>query len=454
MKLKLAAAVIAAIVLLPSCNKDDITAQKQYSVGQKNVVDVSFNSLMDIVQSTLPDYVCTKDAILKIAEAMGYDKQVIEDLLTAKKTKNAASEMDWIGTTEMDYLSVDCQGKTETISGRLYYPCDDEGNIITPDHVVLACHHTSTMNKQVPSAGLSLEILPALRGALVIAPDYLGFGTSSSRAHPYCISDITGRNCADMMLAAFEYLKYDEGIDCAGLPLYIEGYSQGGHATLSTVKYFQESGLADIYPIENAYCGGGPYSQTAIMKDYLETNYCYYAIAAPYVILGYKEAFPEIMTESLDKYFTEAFNKSGLIDDIRSKSKDAKTINTAIRKALEPELTTDDLGVHVDKVLSKDAVTAGTKINGQLMQCAAKCEIASGWAPGYPVHFMHNDKDEIVKYVNFEAAREGLKNDRTYFETVSYEGIDGHVLNGVIFYLRILFGEYMKVYPGGETVTE
>lgn len=277
---------------------------------------------------------------------------------------------------------------------------------------------------------------------------------SGTRAHPYCIPDITGRNCADMILSTFEYLENEKGIDCTGLPLYFEGYSQGGHATLSTVKYFQESGLAATYPIKNAYCGGGPYSQTAILNDYLETNYCYYAIAATYVILGYKEAFPEIMTESLDKYFTESFNKSGLIDDIRKKSKDAWTINTAIRKALESELATDDLGVHVDKVLSSDAVTAGTDINSQLLQCAAKCEIASGWTLGCPVHFIHNDKDEIVKFVNFETARNGLKNDRTYFETVSYEGIDGHVLNGVVFYLSILSGEHLKVYPGGETVTK
>lgn len=428
-----------------SCGKDDPAKQEPV--------------LYEIAPGTQEEYAVKSvgEDITELAGNFGAE-------LALPNVRNVVSEEDFealssiyesdlrFGTCVMKYRSTGLDGKDVWLSGRLYYSLDEKGEIRKPDHIVLSSRYTETNNAAVPSQqAIGLEALLVPQGGLIVVPDYLGYGFDISMDHPYCIPEITAENALDMVRAAKAWFS-GKGMNIDGLDLYNMGYSQGGMSALAVTRYIQEHNLQEEFNLRNTFCGGGPYSMEAMQLDMVKTGYMALPVSYPLVMIGFKAAFPDIMTEPLEAYFSDEAVKAGIIAKVKAKDAPIWEMNAFIEDKLGVA-PWHILGISTASIVSKSAGTEGSELYEQIISVARLCEMASGWKPETPVHFIHGEDDELVGYFNFEKARENLMNELTCFETC--RGIlipRGHVLTAVVFFTKAFLGEYRNIHHGGESV--
>lgn len=361
--------------------------------------------------------------------------------------KDKVNEGRYYKTVVIRYPSTDTHGQRIWLSGRLYMSCTADGRIRTPLHTVLSCHFTIAKADECPSRSYTMDAGLAFNYGLVVCPDYMGFGASEDRVHPYCIAEVTAVNAIDMVRAARSYVAACGRAAGPSQPFYIVGYSQGGAAALAVHRYIEQHGMLDEFPIANTYCGGGPYSMETILQSYVSNDYCGYPLAIPYILLGLKESYPDILTAPLQDYLTPRFNECGLMQLVEGKRMNSQDICTAIRDSLKPGAT---VGIETSLMLSAEAMDREGPLYDQLRRAALLNELAEGWTPTRPIHFFHYAKDEIVAIDGFHKARVYLASDYTYFERVDCGNLlTGHLNNGGLFYARAISGEYLKVMPPG-----
>ncbi|PKF76109.1 T9SS type A sorting domain-containing protein [Chryseobacterium sp. PMSZPI] len=157
-------------------------------------------------------------------------------------------------------------------TGMLMFP-----NVNFKLSTVVSDHGTTDSRNNVPSnfkgtmtAGFVVELSYVLNGYILMAPDYVGMGTGDG-VHPYVDYATEAGATIDFMTAANKVLaqlgikRYDE--------YFLAGYSQGGHAAMSTLKRLSISNPNNI-KFKYAYMGDGPYdmSETTLKKGVLEKD--------------------------------------------------------------------------------------------------------------------------------------------------------------------------------------
>ena len=93
------------------------------------------------------------------------------------------------------YWSVDVHNQPILLSAQLFYKKNAQIK-----YVMVNCHPTITHDKGCPSGDEpQLGIVKAVSGenALVVCPDYIGFGATKKVIHPYMCSTLTARNVLD-----------------------------------------------------------------------------------------------------------------------------------------------------------------------------------------------------------------------------------------------------------------
>lgn len=140
--------------------------------------------------------------------------------------------------TTITYQSVDAQNNPKALSAKLYYKTNQDVSF-----VMINCHPTITHNDGCPTGGSpQMEAVKYMvsEGALVVCPDYIGFGEAKGIVHPYMCATLTGRNVLDAYKAAIEYVKTTGGRTIS--PNYYTinvGYSQGGATALAFQRYLE-----------------------------------------------------------------------------------------------------------------------------------------------------------------------------------------------------------------------
>ncbi len=189
------------------------------------------------------------------------------------------------------------------------------GLIVIPDNdaqdfpLVIYHHGTSPAKDQVPSSlNLDYEAYAFIgaSGFAVLAPDYLGMGESRG-FHPYVHRETQARASIDMLRAFHEWLENENY--AVNDKLFLTGYSQGGHASMST---HQELELfhATEFSVTAATHLSGPYSISGVMRDLMfsESDYLFIGFI-PYLVLGYQEVYGNIY-EDLTDIFQPVFIQS------------------------------------------------------------------------------------------------------------------------------------------------
>lgn len=179
------------------------------------------------------------------------------------------------------YGSVDQHGNSLTLSGKISVPDEPKGIILLP-------HFTVAANDEVPSTSTTVEAKYLRDDYVLIMPDYIGYGVTRDRVHPYLRGDLTARNCADMYFASAPVLD-SMGVRLPKDTIIIVGFSQGGASALWTLKLLEE--YSDRVCVKSCYAGSGPYDVAATYDEAIRQNKVGMPMVIPMLVMGTSEAY-------------------------------------------------------------------------------------------------------------------------------------------------------------------
>jgi hypothetical protein len=157
-----------------------------------------------------------------------------------------------ISVYHLTYDTVDPQGNITPASGALMVPSGSDSGCTGGRPVVLYAHGTTTdrqfniadIQASDDEEGLLLAAVFAAEGYIVVAPNYVGYDTSTLGYHPYLVGDQQSKDMIDSLTAARSALPTsDASMSTDGGKLFITGYSQGGYVAMATHSAMQSANM-------------------------------------------------------------------------------------------------------------------------------------------------------------------------------------------------------------------
>jgi len=322
------------------------------------------------------------------------------------KAADITGALSKVKDVNITYKSVDVNNKQITLSAKLYYKTDDNSKF-----VVLNCHPTITHNTGCPTGDnpqLAAIKYMASEYAIVICPDYIGFGESSSSIHPYMCATLTARNILDCYKAAIAYYKRNSGKTLVSNYYTINiGYSQGGATALAFQKYMETQATQaekKLINLHGSVCGAGPYNQNIIFDEYEKMATIDYPVYLYYILRGHKQAFGKTTMRQLElkDCFTTTFWRyceSTLKDLMDNKELTVDEINAKLKSAGYTKFY---------DIINADYKDRSSKVYRIIRKTLEQSNLLvdDGWMPTAPIVFYHDKAghDIVVPYAGTEAA--------------------------------------------------
>jgi hypothetical protein len=220
----------------------------------------------------------------------------------------------------MHYWTVGGTGEAESASGALMVPTGPASTCSGPRPILLYGHGV-WVDKNLNIADITdpnndegglIAAMFAAQGYIVVAPNYVGFDTSSAAYHPFFNGDAQSKDMIDALAAARAALGHvlaatttDDG------KLFISGYSQGGYVAMATQKALEAAGKS----VTAAAPMSGPYALEAF-GDYVFTGHVgvraplYY----PMIVTSYQRAYSNIYvpTGQPGDFYEEPYASGGI----------------------------------------------------------------------------------------------------------------------------------------------
>ena len=285
-----------------------------------------------------------------------------------------------------DYPSTDADGKDVTVSGVIMIPSDILDGSVPCDGVILYNHFTIGSPKDAPSLGgegltavSAMLSNPLKPNYIVVACDYIGYGSSIDHDVSYICGDTNGRNILDGLLAA-QQLMDDRQIP-QGKFLFNMGYSQGGTESMYAARLTDSEEKYRGIRFDKTFSGGGPLDFEKIFRTYIERDACEDLADVVLMIISvnenyhldipYEVIFKEPMTSKALEYF---------------RSKD-KSVVSAIG------VTSMD---SVHQVLTPEFMDLESELAKKFMAKLKDISITEGWEPDvtknyYLAHSRHDN---------------------------------------------------------------
>ena len=310
------------------------------------------------------------------------------------KTNLTGMARDLFGTFNCDkviqiagtYTGHDLDGSPLVQSGKLILPAS--GPI---KNIVIVSHFTIGANSEAPSEAFPMEGILAGKGYAVVVADYIGFGVTANRIHPYLHTRSTVESVVDMALAVKPYLEHI-GRAPQEKEVILVGYSQGGATTMAVMSKLQREYKNEL-PIKMTYAGGGPYDLCATFDISMEWDETGIPCAIPMIIQGISEG------EHLGLQMKDFFKPNLLAhydEWINSKKYTVKEINQLINSSYLHEIMTDE---GRDKTSSQTAELYKAMLTNSTLS----------FQPTSPVYMFHSRDDRTVPFVNAERAERAFK---------------------------------------------
>lgn len=281
-------------------------------------------------------------------------------------------------TFPIAYWSQTPQGDSLMVSGRVYLP---KTRVLKG--IVVANHYTMTSDIEVPSNMVAIESIFVMKGYAVIMPDYVGYGISRDKLHPYLHWRNAAQTAVDLlncMPELLDYYGYSYPKD-----VIVTGYSQGGAVALGVARMIEENDNQEgDWSVRKLYAGAGPYDPAGTYLFSIERNEMGIPAAIPLIVMGLNDAYDLGFTP--DEFFVEPL-LSNYEDWIVSKAYTVGQINQLMGSTIMSELMTEE-------ALDLDSPQAD------------KLHEVLGWNSnvGYDLqassYFFHSLEDEVVPMLN------------------------------------------------------
>ncbi len=168
-----------------------------------------------------------------------------------------------VRTVRLEYLTIDADGLPVLASGLLAIPVKPAG----ARSPLLGYQHATTFrDAEAPSnnaVASELSVVMASLGYIVMAPDYVGYGASKGKPHPYLLGAASGAAVVDFLTAAQTW-RQANGVTDNG-QLFLTGYSEGGYVTMAAHRAMQLAGSAHLQGLRMVVAGAGPYDVQATL---------------------------------------------------------------------------------------------------------------------------------------------------------------------------------------------
>ena len=316
-----------------------------------------------------------------------------------------------------------------TLSGCTCWPVNAE----SCSEIWLEDHYTSTDWAQCPSqTSQPGMIIASSNNAIFIGADYQGLGYTSDLPHPYFNSVVLAQQNADCFKAAIQVIK-DFGPDLDDTyHTYNYGYSLGGSIALALVRITEsDPELKRIIHLKKSYCGGGPYDQTIMMRNFLSQpdDKLSYPVAIPLAIKSIFISSPTFRARySEQDFFTTELLESGLFKKIEDKQIPSHVLNDIFLEA----------GFNTVRTLLREEIIQGdcpaaTDLYNEL----SKLDLTQGWTPTTPILFYHSKADKVVPIECVDQIKDNMPDN----PNITYLLKNGaHVMEGLIFFLSLFYG--------------
>ena len=312
-------------------------------------------------------------------------------------------------TFSVAYWSQTPHGDSLLVSGRVYLP-----KIRNLNGIVVANHYTTTADIEVPSNMLSMESVFAMKGYAVVMPDYVGYGLSRDRIHPYLHWRSAAQTAMDLlncMPDLLDYYGYSYQKD-----VVVEGYSQGGAVALGVARLIEESGGGQIgWSVRKLYAGAGPYDPAGTYLYSIERNEMGIPVAIPLIVLGLNDAYN--LGFEMKDFFQEPL-LSNYADWVLSKEYTVNDINNLMGSSIMSEL------------MPADALTLGQPLANRLYDVLL-WNSNVGYDLQSPAYFLHSLDDEVVPVLNSIALQEQMPDE--FGKTYDFEHYGSHMEASVPF---------------------
>ncbi len=304
------------------------------------------------------------------------------------------------------------------VSYRYYYNSKDlDGNDVTlsaivawarywifkwynldPDHIYLFEHATLTSNAECPSQDGSIAMSNLNSDNLMIMPDYLGYGSSYVRTHPYMNREITALNSIDALVAGYEvWKKYGSGTLEDDWSLRVLGFGDGAANALAVHKYFDtHDDLASKWRFDYSFICAGVYDPAVTVREWLKKEKVPFAVAIPMLIKSMLASYPDILKgfNENDFYSDKYMDVKSRIDRmLYKKETSTNDLNNKIGELLGANCTFKD-------ILSEEALDPDSDLSKAFMTCLEKNNLTVGWTPKHQIKLFYTDEDEIVPPAN------------------------------------------------------
>ena len=224
------------------------------------------------------------DELLALASPDELTQLLLEEVLTPECQ---------IDVYRFEYQTVDPAGDITPASAALMVPNDSASQCQGERPIVLYAHGTNTnkafnladLESSENGEGLLMAGVFAAEGYIVVAPNYVGYDTSTLGYHPYLNGEQQSNDMIDALTAARTALPTaDAPATTDGGQLLVTGYSQGGYVAMATHRALQEAGdtVTASAPMSGPYAltafsdaifqgqvtGGSPVNLTLLITSY------------------------------------------------------------------------------------------------------------------------------------------------------------------------------------------
>lgn len=309
------------------------------------------------------------------------------------------------------YLGRDIDGSPLTLSGKLLIPRD--GAI---KNMVIVSHYTIGSNRECPSESFPLEGILAAKGYAVVMADYIGYGVTVQRIHPYMHVFSTASSVIDMALAVKPYLE-SIGRKPESEEVYLMGYSQGGSTTLGVMREIQRY-YSDRLPVRKVFAGGGPYDLAATYDTAMEEDHTGIPCAIPMIVQGINEG--EHLGLDLADFFQPKLLEN-YREWINSKQYTVGEIDKLIGARALSEIMTP---TGRDRTSPKTASLYRALMFNSVLN----------FIPAYPIYLFHSMDDGTVPFINAMRAEEYFKGRDITFDFGHY---GSHGMGAVYFIMSV-----------------
>lgn len=333
---------------------------------------------------------------------------------------------------EYDSLLID--GEKVRLSGAITIPYLNDEPV--KRGIIVDNHATYTNNSESPSINWTLFSVTSITGSIVLEFDLVGYGSTSDMVLDYHCRHLQARNTVDGILAAFKLLDDEFGIDTNNLPIFNEGYSQGGYDSLSLLKYMSveatEEEKAQI-KLTKTFSGSGAYDVLLLLQEQIKSTkfdqpqYLILAIMSFYEY--HRNDFGDITLQDLLTPYGMEF-----VEALKYKTDDAIDAVKNKKDASGNPMWTGASSIFKDSVLNmtEETLSIFKKI------CDEENLVDGSWYPTSPLYLFWSINDEMVAPACSQKAKSVFKATTKTGAFISYSTVTGaHTESATVFYINI-----------------